>query len=275
MTNATPKARSAGFPQPDGSSSGSPPPRRIFWTGGWDSTFRVLDLVLHYGETVEPWYVRDENRQSIGQELAVMDRLRLAINERATGGRLLALQVLHAAAARPDPVLQKKFEKLQETRGIGPQYIWLAELVRQNALEGIEVCVQHNEDFYFLDPRLNSGIREYKREPVRPYLDEEAPESLFNLFSFPTLHIGKAEMREHARDHGFLDLLEQTWFCHMPTRAGQPCGFCVPCRMTISKGVGYRLPWRSRLNNRIARMLEFLPRGYRAKRWARLKLRGY
>lgn len=247
----------------------------MFWTGGWDSTFRVLDLVLHRGEAVEPWYVRDETRQSIQQEVAVMERLRNSINQRAADGHLLKPRFLDAAAARPDPVLRAKFERLQQARGTGDQYIWLVELVLQHGLEGIEVCVQHNEDFYFLDPSLESGRREYKPEPVHPSLDDKTPESLFNLFSFPTLHIGKAEMREYARKHGFLDLLEQTWFCHMPTRTGQPCGFCVPCRMVVSKGVGYRLPWRARMNNRLVRMLECLPRGYRAKRWAKLKLRGY
>ncbi len=29
----------------------------VLWTGGWDSTFRVLDLVLHQKATVQPHYL--------------------------------------------------------------------------------------------------------------------------------------------------------------------------------------------------------------------------
>ncbi|WP_019625793.1 hypothetical protein [Thioalkalivibrio sp. ALJT] len=254
---------------------GTPPRRTVFWTGGWDSTFRVLDLVLHHGESVTPVYVRDETRQSIEQETRTMAQLRRQINQRADKGVLGEPRVLHARAARPDSELRRKFAELVRTRGIGEQYIWLAELVRQHGLQGIEVCVQYNENFFFLAPDLPPDQREYRLEPVQPALDEATAESLFNLFSFPTLHIGKAEMRIHARQHGFLDLLEQTWFCHMPTRSGQPCGFCVPCRMVVSRGVGDRLPWRARLNGRLVRILERLPRGYRFKRWCKRKLRSY
>ncbi|WP_244270859.1 hypothetical protein [Thioalkalivibrio sp. ALJ1] len=251
------------------------PRRVVFWTGGWDSTFRVLDLVLHHGESIAPVYVRDETRQSLEQETQVMDRLRQLINHRAGSGHLGELQVLSAQTTESDPELRQKYAELVRTRGIGEQYIWLAELVRQHDLQGIEVCVQYNEDFFFLDPDLTQGRREYRLKPVHPALDEATPESLFNLFSFPTLHIGKAEMREYAKEHGFLDLLEQTWFCHMPTRSGQPCGFCVPCRMVVSKGVGDRLPWRARFNGGVVSALEHLPRGYRFKRWCKRKLRGY
>lgn len=248
---------------------------KVFWTGGWDSTFRVLDLVLCRHQTVTPYYVRDATRQSTPQEFATMQQLRTAINERAQGGALLNTRTFDASDARPVPELREKFTSLKISREIGDQYLWLAELAQQHALEGIEVCVQHNEEFFFLDPRLTDSRYAYGLEPVRPALDETAPESLFNLFSFPTLPIGKAEMREYAHEQGFLDLLEQTWFCHLPTRSGQPCGFCIPCRMTASKGIGYRLPWRARLNNQVIRLLEALPRGYRVRCWAKRKLRGY
>ncbi|MFO7857943.1 MAG: hypothetical protein R6V11_03385, partial [Ectothiorhodospiraceae bacterium] len=90
------------------SSNHSATPRRVFWTGGWDSTFRVLDLVLHQGEHVVPFYVRDETRQSIEQETRVMDRLREQINQRAMRGHLGELTILHANVARPDSELRQK-----------------------------------------------------------------------------------------------------------------------------------------------------------------------
>ena len=32
-------------------------PRRLLWTGGWDSTYRLLDLLLVQKQHVQPYYV--------------------------------------------------------------------------------------------------------------------------------------------------------------------------------------------------------------------------
>lgn len=71
--------------------------------------------------------------------------------------------------------------------------------------------------------------------------------TLFQWFDFPLAvwDRQKAAMGEHARDSGFLDLLEKAWFCHLPWR-GEACGRCAPCRYTIADGMGYRLSWRAR-----------------------------
>ena len=44
----------------------------IFWTGGWDSTFRVLQLLIAKKKTVQPFYINDPNRKSAEKELNAM-----------------------------------------------------------------------------------------------------------------------------------------------------------------------------------------------------------
>jgi hypothetical protein len=67
-------------------------------------------------------------------------------------------------------------------------------------------------------------------------------------------------MHEIARQHGFADVMALTWFCHSP-RNDKPCGVCNPCEYTIEEGLGWRVPWSSKIRagaikwRRRARML--------------------
>src|SRR5690606_13578695 len=36
------------------------PPVNLLWTGGWDSTFRLLSLVVQQHRCVQPYYVLDD-----------------------------------------------------------------------------------------------------------------------------------------------------------------------------------------------------------------------
>ncbi len=64
---------------------------------------------------------------------------------------------------------------------------------------------------------------------------------LFQQFRFPIFSCTKVEMQRVAREHGFADLMEMTWFCYSPTRRMEPCGRCNPCRYTAEEGLSRRI----------------------------------
>lgn len=47
----------------------------ILWTGGWDSTFRLLCLAENEDISIQPVYVIDENRKSKEYELDAMNKI--------------------------------------------------------------------------------------------------------------------------------------------------------------------------------------------------------
>ena len=51
----------------------------LFWTGGWDSTFRLLQLVVEQGRLVQPYYIIDPNRLSLRHEIKAMSDIEQAI----------------------------------------------------------------------------------------------------------------------------------------------------------------------------------------------------
>ena len=47
----------------------------LLWTGGWDSTFRLLWLSWIEGRTVQPLYIAEEGRASTAAELSAMKKI--------------------------------------------------------------------------------------------------------------------------------------------------------------------------------------------------------
>ncbi len=54
-------------------------PVHVLWSGGWESTYRVLDLVFTEQAVVQPHYIVDINRPSSLHELRTMASIKHAI----------------------------------------------------------------------------------------------------------------------------------------------------------------------------------------------------
>jgi hypothetical protein len=55
--------------------------KHLLWTGGWDSTFRLIELA-RAGEEVQPHYLVDVWRKSVRHEFLAMDSIRRMIADR-------------------------------------------------------------------------------------------------------------------------------------------------------------------------------------------------
>lgn len=241
--------------------------RDVLWTGGWDSTYRVLELSLVHGVRVRPHYLVDPGRESTSRELAAIEAIRAAAIERGADIDPPRLQridsiPLSTTATEQHRCLRKRFH-------IGSQYLWLAEYARQNELVALELCIHRDDRAYAVCKAMESG--EDAHGTVAR--SGEQPESLFRFFALPVLDLTKERMRETACAHEFDDLLEKTWFCHRPTRRGQPCGFCNPCRWTREEGLGHRLPPAATLRSCLDRYVVSCLPGFRAKRSLRKWIR--
>ena len=55
----------------------------ILWTGGWDSTFRIVELSRMDGVVIQPIYVEDKKRGSVPYELKAMDDIVSLLKEKS------------------------------------------------------------------------------------------------------------------------------------------------------------------------------------------------
>jgi hypothetical protein len=199
------------------------PIHQVLWTSGWDSTFRILDLVLVQRASVQPIYLVIRERPSAALEMAHMDLIREKIAERCAeaAGRLLPTRYYAKDELERHEGIKRAFRNMRRQSYLGEQYEWLARLAVQEGFQELELCVH-------VDDRFVDFV-------------EHSEFEIFKCFSLPIKHMTKLDMADYARERGFHDLLELTWFCHDPVD-GQPCGACAPCRYTRAEGLERRVP---------------------------------
>lgn len=224
---------------------------RLFWTGGWDSTFQLLRLLLIHRRRVQPYYLIDSRRPSIRHEVKAMHRIkqRLYTDHPHTRELLAAGEYMAVEDVAPDADITGAYRSLSRRHYVADQYEWLARFCKQRGLTDVQLCVH-----------INGGVAELIGDMLRrretPYglthridaasADARAAE-LFGRFSMPLLDISKRDMVEVARQHGWMGIMHRTWFCHVPLPSRKPCGVCYACTYTIEHGMGWRIPRRRRV----------------------------
>lgn len=226
----------------------------LFWTGGWDSTFRLLDLLLLKQRPVRPYYVINLKRPSFHEEIRTMSAIKGMIFERApeTEELLMPLEIRERSDIKPNDVITERFERLSAVMVMGQQYEYLARFADELGLFDLELSVR-SRVHKFLEPAL---IHEADGNDSYYRLRDEMMDTdmgLFKYFRFPILHLDKLGIQELTVKHGFEDIMEHTWFCYMPAKGRVPCGGCNPCLQVIKAGMGRRIPLINRVRGSIRR----------------------
>lgn len=210
-------------------------PVQLLWTGGWDSSFRLMQLLLVEGRAVQPIYILDTGRASTLHEVRAMNQIRAALLPRLPDASLLApTRVLVAAEFPPTLEMQRAREEILESAWIGEQYVWLAGVAETLGWQGVELCLL---DLDTAGPPGTSGWKSVVFKGPGELREGAAPQ-LFKYWSFPIMHLTKPRMRELAREQGFLDVLARRWFCQDPL-AGRACGRCRPCMYSNTDGIEF------------------------------------
>lgn len=246
------------------------------WTGGWDSTFRVLQLVLVHRATVQPHYIVDPERLSVRQELRALQEIRESLLgvDNSAAQRIRPTQLALLPEIEPDQEIHNQYAEMRSRFELSGQYEWLNRYAKQNQLTDLEMGFQRNDDApHFESLRAHSAAAGAAdgSDTWRLRSDHGHPDLLlFERFSFPNLWLSKNEMAEFARIYGFLEILEKSWFCHYPVRE-TPCGACSVCRHVMDAGMPYRFTAMGRFRNRIwrlyhpARLLVSRPQRFRQR----------
>lgn len=221
-------------------------PSNVLWTSGWDSTYRVAELVLVQEKEVQPWYVVDSARRSTRVELNEIKRIRAALIKKdpAVEKRLRELRLIYKEDIPLEGTLSEGYKRLADRSHLGSQYDWLARLAKSENVR-FELSIHCDDKAHgFLD-----GFTTADHDGVHFPVDKLPSDlAIFHGFSFPLFDLSKLDMQAGAQENGFDDIMEMTWFCFFPLLDGRPCGFCNPCRYTREEGLSRRVPeptaWR-------------------------------
>jgi hypothetical protein len=192
----------------------------LLWTGGWDTTFRLLQLLLLHKKKVQPYHIIDADRLSTGAEIRAMRDIKKQLLERhpQAGARLLPTIFKDLADIPPNPGLAGAFKEIKKHSSLDRQYEWLANFCAETGIEEIELSVHRDDQACqvlqpFVEQTGAGDEPDYR-------LDETASRSevyaLFHCFTFPLFSLTKLDMQATARKEGFEDLMHLTWFCRRP-----------------------------------------------------------
>lgn len=219
----------------------------ILWSGGWDGTFRLLQLATN-DIIIQPIYIIDSQRKSTKLEIIAMEKILEMLK-----GRFLATildikfiekeWILNNCA---DENISKSFKRIREKFKVGIQYEWFALLAKHMGIKMESAVVSQYkgkveeaiEAEGYLMPIENDFLQE--RMQVLPKEGITDTYTVFENIILPVIKITKKDEEKIAKENGWLDIMKLTWFCHTPID-GETCGLCGPCEDAMNTGMDWRV----------------------------------
>lgn len=215
----------------------------LLWTGGWDSTFRLVQLSRKNIE-VNPIYIIDPDRISTKDELEAMEKiLHLLKEKKETKAKINPIIKICLEDLKPNDDLLASYKAIKEHVRLGTQYSWLPLITEKYGIVEIGIEKPSGEYSGCVDAINKFGsLKEYGDSYI---LDNSKSTkdciNIFENFSFPIIKISEVEMKEYIRKWKYEDVMKLIWFCHNPVN-NQPCGICRPCQQKMECDMKWLLP---------------------------------
>lgn len=212
----------------------------IMWTGGLDSTYRIVEL-SRCRCSIQPYYIIIGKDKSLQHELNAIAKITQIIkSDKRTQAKLLDPIIVNEQDIPRDTITFDSWCRLMKGRSW--QYYVLAKYAKVHHLE-MEMGLQFSpngsvanvvdESLLISHPDSNYDVQIIDK--TRAGQDILA---VFGNFCFPKslYHKTKREEIEILRREGYGDVVNYVWFCFHPI-LGYPCGHCGPCNSYEKEGV--------------------------------------
>lgn len=220
---------------------------KVFWTGGYDSSFRMVQL-SKFRVVIQPYYMVDSRyRHSIRNEMNAIEEITYDIrNKPETKCLIKPLIKVIVSEIPPDEEITDAYHRIKKAISLGSQYDWLTRFAKSNP--SIELCLEKAESGRIFKYFNRSGKMIEIKEGEITYLIVNKAESdkdmvtVFGDFRYPLSlrEVTKLDMVEEYKKLGFAETMQKTWFCHNPVN-NEPCGVCNPCKSVVKEGLSFRL----------------------------------
>ena len=216
---------------------------KVFWTGGWDSTFEMCRLSLKPIK-VQPVYLVMDRPYHIGQdyEMKAQDKILGLLRERpTTKADIMPLLRVPIKDIVIPKFIKSVFDKINGTyEQLGSQYYYFASYAYKH--QGMRVMIS---DYWHSVSRTMRYIRKcncrFDDERVMYIVRNGSDSDCYNLFGrclFPLADVDQDYVVKWINDNGFWDIMKETWTCYYPID-GKPCGFCHACNIKIKQHLDF------------------------------------
>jgi len=224
----------------------------LFWTGGYDSTFRLCQIILDEHKKVQPIYVNTLStdgyywlgskikRKNVNFEKKAMDKIRNYLYKNYPISTKLLLNTIYITEINEDPnyniamknIYFKKFGILAPilNQPFGyfsrpyNQYTALSHYSK-NYKYPIEIGVEKsNTGFSLFTKKYRIG----QGHNCKLIPNKSNDLKIFDKIRFSIIHLTKKNMLEIAEKNNYDKVLKLSWSCWFP-KNGYPCGNCDMC----------------------------------------------
>ena len=230
----------------------------ILWTGGFDSTFRIIELSRE-NIIIHPIYLIDENRASTNYEINAMNKIMTLLKDKKETKALFdEIEYIKLEDIPKNKKIDESYRKLKKEFELGIQYSWIARLalIRPELELGLENVKKSKSG-------CNATIRKYGKiintnDIHRLTLSKkDSSKELYDIFGnirLPIKDKTEQEMKKIIDDLGYNDVIKEIWFCHTPIN-NRPCGLCHPCIVKYNAGFRDTIPFVSKVRIIIRKFL--------------------
>jgi hypothetical protein len=217
----------------------------IAWTGGFDSTFRLCQLLIIEHRTVQPVYlimddvddnVNKPQRKSREKEIETMNNIREQLLVLYPDTEYMLRPTVFIETIKPNPKVTLAFGNLHTKLGKFDRPVNQYERLTRLSyiiLDPLEVCAGRR------GTGLDDATRSFRTGQgascrVKTGLPVKYKDlNIFKHLRLPVVHLTKKTMYRIAQKNLFDNILRLTWSCWFPTAAGKPCGKCEMCAHRI------------------------------------------
>ena len=222
----------------------------IFWTGGLDSTYRVVELSRQKC-VIQPHYIVLTRRKTVKNELKAISEITAILNsDKRTKAEIRPVKIFPMGELEEYADILSAWVLLHEKKGFNStQYPLLARYARQEKMK-VEMGIQFSENGTVTDVVDVSYLVDCPDcddvmmiDPVKG-AQEWASFTIFQDFLFPKslYHKTKKEEIEELKRLGYDKVLKKVWTCFHPV-FGLPCGHCFACESAMKEGAGMMVPF--------------------------------
>lgn len=217
-------------------------PISIFWTGGWDSTYRVVEL-SRQNLTIQPVYILDDRRTSNSRELESIGKItEMLKNKKETLAHFLPIRIIKVSEIPENEEITNDVTSLREKYGWGIQHEWTARIATMYPM--IEMCIEKVTKGYMPTRKMIGDLGQLTMSAHGWVLDREKSDktliSALGNITLPIFETTEVEMLENIKQWGYEDVMSNIWFCHNPI-GGKTCGLCSPCHTKFDSNMGFLL----------------------------------
>lgn len=215
----------------------------ILWTGGWDSSYRVIEL-SRMRVSIQPVYILDERRASNQRELNSIQTITDMLKARQeTVADFLPLQIENVNKLAKNEHIDEVTQKLREQYDWGIQHNWTAKVALKYPM--IEMCIEKVVKGYMPTREIIRDHGKLVETEMGLVVDQENSDDILitalGNIRLPVFEITEQQMRDNIQAWGYEDVMKNIWFCHNPID-GKPCGLCSPCHTKFDSKMEFLLP---------------------------------